>query len=275
MYVSALHVYPFKSARGLSPTAAVVEPWGLAGDRRWMLVDGEGVLVSAREAPRLFEIAPIPEPGGALRLEGPHAGPLRLVPNGEASPIPVNVHGNQLLAIPIGPDADAWFARLLGRDDVRVVWMDDPATRRPTNPAFSEPTDRVSFADGYPLLLTCTASLERLNEWIAATAGEGGEAAPPLSMRRFRPNLTVDGAEPFAEDGWKRVRVGAVEFRLVKPCERCVMTTIDPDTLAQGKEPLRTLARHRKWEGKTWFGMNIIPDNRGELRVGDVVEVLA
>ena len=286
MLVRSLHVYPIKSARGLDPQTAKVEPWGLSGDRRWMLVDEDGVLISARTEARLFLVTPKPEPGGALIVEGPHAAPLRLVPP-TGSPIPVQVHRSRFVAIPAGPVADAWFGALLGRDDVRLVWMDDPM-RRPTNPDYSEPTDRVSLADGYPLLLTTTASLEQLNDWIATDAAERGQPAQePLSMRRFRPNVVVDEADvPFAEDVWKRIRVGDVDFRVVKPCTRCVMTTIEPDTLAKGKEPLRTLARHHKWNGETWFGMNIIPDRpdrsnrsnrprRDVMHVGDPVEVLA
>jgi uncharacterized protein YcbX len=154
---------------------------------------------------------------------------------------------------------------------VRLVYLDDP-TRRPSNPARSQPGDVVSFADGYPLLLATEESLAALNDLIA----EGPRAEEgPVPMTRFRPNLLVAGAHAWAEDGWRVVRIGAASFRVVKACGRCVFTTIDPDTASKGREPLTTLARHRRWDGKTWFAVNLIPDSPGAtLHLGDQVEVV-
>ena len=137
-------------------------------------------------------------------------------------------------------------------------------TIRPVNPAYGRPGDHVSFADGYPALLASEASLADLNSRLAA----------PVPMNRFRPNLVVDGTEAFAEDGWSRIRIGEVVFRVVKPCDRCVVTTIDQKTGKAGKEPLRTLSRYRKKDGKVYFAQNLIPDAPGTLRRGDPVEVL-
>jgi len=278
MIVSALNIHPVKSTAIRPVQSAQVEPWGLAGDRRWMVVDADNVLVSARTARRLFTItADTPATANVtddLVLTHPNLPELRLTsPVGEL--VPVQVHKNDLYAVPAGGAADAWVRRAIGRDDVRLVWCDDP-TRRRLNPEFSQRRDSTGFADGYPLLLTTTKSLRRLNDWIAETAGELGEAsAEPLPMQRFRPNLVIDGLEAaFAEDRWKRIRVGDVEFRVAKPCDRCVMTTVDPQALSTGKEPIRTLARHRRRGGKTWFGMNLIPDGQGMVRVGDAVTVL-
>jgi uncharacterized protein YcbX len=167
-------------------------------------------------------------------------------------------------------DAAAFFGKVLGRP-ARLVYLDDP-TRRHPNPAFARPDDYVSFADGYPLLLTTSASLARLNDWIAEgpRADEG-----PLPMTRFRPNVVVDGAEPFAEDGWRRIRIGAAVFRAVKGSDRCVMTMTDPGDATRTKEPIATLARYRQWDGHTWFGMNLIPDTPGAtITIGDEVEIL-
>jgi MOSC domain-containing protein len=130
----------------------------------------------------------------------------------------------------------------------------------------------VSFADAYPLLAATTASLSAVNDWIAEgpLADEG-----PLPMTRFRPNLVIDGAGAWEEDGWRRVRIGSALFRAVKGCDRCAMTLTDPDTAAKGNEPIATLARHRKWDGATWFGMQLVPDNPGvTISVGDEVEIL-
>ena len=269
--VTGLYRYPVKSCRGEQRVTAPVEPWGLAGDRRWMIVDRSGEVVTAREYPRLVLVTPFLT-GGGIRLTGPDGPDLTVhAPAGDKL-IPVAVFQSRLLAAPAGAAADAWFSSAIG-EPVRLVYLDDPTRRRP-NPDYSRDGDRVSFADGYPLLLTTESSLAALNEAIAAgpRATEG-----PLPMRRFRPSVVVAGAGPWAEDGWRRLRIGEVTFRAVKGCDRCVLTTIDPDTAATGKEPIATLARTRRWDGKVWFGVNLIPDDPRpghSIRVGDPVQVL-
>lgn len=274
MRVAELNIHPVKSTAQLPVAQAVVEPWGMADDRRWMIVDSDGYVVTARERRELLQVSATPLGAGRLRLEAAHAAPIDVDARAAGSAlVPVQVWRSRLEAVHADPAADAWIRKLIDVD-VRLVWLDDP-TRRPVNPAYGTADDHVSFADGYPLLLTTTASLRRLNDWIAETALERGEIPPDaLAMRRFRPNVVIDAAEPFAEDHWRRVRVGGVAFRVVKPCDRCVMTTIDPSTLDKGKEPLRTLARHRRWDGKVWFGTNLIPDGTGVIAVGDDVTVL-
>jgi hypothetical protein len=193
------------------------------------------------------------------------------VPSGTGL-VPVNVWGYDLLASPADDAASLWLTRIVG-EPVRLVYLDDP-TRRATNPDYSQDGDRVSFADGYPLLLTSEASLDGVNEWIA----EGPRAAEgPVPMRRFRPSVVMSGAPAWAEDGWRRLRIGPVTFRVAKGCDRCVFTTIDPDTAEKGHEPLFALARHRNWDNKVWFGVNLIPDapHPGALiRTGDPIEIL-
>jgi uncharacterized protein YcbX len=269
--VTDLYRYPVKSCRGEQRVALPVEPWGLAGDRRWMIVDVYGEVVTAREYPRLVLVTPNLT-GGGIRLTRPGGPDLTVSAPGGDELIPVTVWQSRLLAAPAGAAADAWFSAVTG-EPVRLVYLDDPTRRRP-NPDYSRDGDRVSFADGYPLLLATESSLAKLNEAIAAgpRAAEG-----PLPMRRFRPSVVVAGAGPWAEDGWRRLRIGEVTFRAVKGCDRCVLTTIDPDTAATGKEPIATLARTRRWDGKVWFGMNLIPDAPrpgNSIRVGDPVEVL-
>ena len=269
--VTDLYRYPVKSCRGQRLPVAAVEPWGLAGDRRWMIVDPSGEVVTAREHPRLLLVTPFPG-DGAIRLTGSAMPDLTVpVPPGDDL-IPVTVWDSKLLAAPADGAADAWLSEVAG-EPVRLVYLDDPTRRRP-NPRYSRDGDRVSFADGYPLLLTAESSLAELNRLIAAgpLAAEG-----PLPMRRFRPSVVVAGAEPWAEDGWRLLRIGDVVFRAVKGCDRCVLTTIDPDTAAKGKEPIATLARRRRWDGKVWFGINLIPDSprsAGSIRVGDPVRIL-
>jgi len=273
LIVTDLYRYPVKSCRGQPLPDIPVEPWGLAGDRRWMVVDLGGDVVTARDFPRLLLVTPFLE-GGTIRLTGPAMPDLTvLVPDGRDL-IPVRVWDNKLPASPARAAADAWFTEVVGYP-VRLVYLDDP-TRRPVNPDYGRADDRVSFADGYPLLLTGEGSLRQLNGLIAAgpRSSEG-----PLPMRRFRPNVVVAGSAAWDEDAWRRVRIGDVVFRAVKGCDRCVITLIDPDTAAKGKEPIATLARYRRWDGKVWFGTNLIPDlppdgKLPSIHVGDPVEVL-
>ncbi|HEX8971105.1 MOSC domain-containing protein [Oryzihumus sp.] len=276
MRLSQLHIHPLKSGAILPVEQVGVEPWGLAGDRRWMVVDAEGVLLSAREERDLFTVrASTPDSADTLVLEAPGA-PRLAVGRPEAAHAPVRLHRHELLARPAGAEADEWLVRVLGRPGVRLVWCDDP-TRRSPNPAYGRPGDSVALADGYPVTLATTASLRQLNDWIAEAALERGEPAPdPLPVQRFRPNLVIDGVDrAFAEDDWKRVRIGEVELRVVKDIDRCVMTTIDPDEpQRRDKEPIRTLSRHRRRDGLTWFGRQLIPDTLGTLRVGDELTVL-
>ena len=266
--------YPVKSCRGEDLETAIVDPWGLRGDRRWMVIDRDAVVVTAREVHRMLRVRPelvgaVDAEGSGLRLEAPDA-PELFVPNPLEPTGDVQIWKSTVAAASGGAEADAWFSDVL-QQEVRLVYLDDPSRRR-TNPDFSLPGDVVSFADAYPVLLASENSLNVLNDWIAEgpRPDEG-----PLDMRRFRPNLVVRGAEPFAEDGWTRIRIGEATFRVVKGCDRCVLTTLDPDTGEKQMEPITSLARHRRWDGKTWFAANLIPDVAGAVvRVGDAVEVL-
>jgi uncharacterized protein YcbX len=287
--LSALHVYPVKGVRALSAASAAVEPWGLAGDRRWMLVDGEGRFVSQRERAVLALVEAEPLPGGGVRLTAPDVPgmpPLLAEPPRGAAlrHADVRLWRDKVPAVLDGTRADetaAWFDALFATDPAgaeggprgpfSLVYMADPAVSRPVDQEFGRPGEVVSFADGFPLLLTTTASLAALNELVAAgaLAAEG-----PLPMDRFRPNAVVDGTAPWAEDGWRRVRIGEVVFRVVKPCGRCVVTTTDQRTARRGREPLRTLGRHRAIGGKLVFGQNLVPESTGTLRVSDTLTVM-
>ncbi|MFI8461404.1 MOSC domain-containing protein [Kitasatospora sp. NPDC085464] len=280
MQLTGLHVYPVKSMYRLSPDTAVVHPWGLAGDRRWMLADPTGRFVSQREDAALGQIRPALLPDGSLTLTAPDGSRIEIHAPRVAAGDPlaeVEVWGTRFRAAEAAKEAHQWIAEHLG--DYRLVHLDDPRAR-PVDPEYGEPGDTVSMADGFPLLLTTTASLDRLNELIAA---EHPEEDAPLPMERFRPNVVVTGSAPWAEDGWRRIRIGGLTFKVVKPCGRCVITTTDQETgERRGKEPLRTLARHHRLLRKAAFGQNLIPerpvgvegDVLGALSVGDEVEVL-
>lgn len=270
MRLASIHTYPVKSCRRLDHDTAMVEPWGLAGDRRWLVVDQQGRCVTQREIATMTRIQPEARPDGGLVLRSAGAPDLA-VPEPSGTPVEVRVHGTAVTATPAGEAAGGWLTELLGQE-VRLVWLDDP-TRRAVDPDFGRPDDRVSFADAYPLLLTSTAALDALNDWLEqAGSGEG-----PLPMNRFRPNVVVAGAEPWAEDGWlgRRLRIGAVTFRVVRACDRCVVTTTDQATGERGKEPLRTLGEHRNIDQKLLFGVNLIPDPPyGEIATGDPVALV-
>ncbi len=265
MHLSAIHIFPVKGLRGVSVTSARVEPWGLAGDRRWMLVDAKGRFITQREESRLAVIAAAPE-GDGIRLSAAGRPDLILAPPATPSRIDVTVWRSTVSAALVGPVADTWLKEALGFP-CRLVHMDDPAHARSVNPEFGTAEDRVSFADGYPLLVANAASLRDL----AARS-----AMPTLGMDRFRPNIVVEGAEAWAEDGWREIRVGSALFAAVKPCSRCVVTTIDQATgyRDQRDEPLRTLLSYRRDKrGQPIFGQNLIPRGGDKIRVGDPVTV--
>ena len=270
--LTELRRYPVKSCRGQELETAVVEPWGLAGDRRWMLVDDTGETVTAREHREMLLIHPQLRADGGLEVSAPGQDSLRVPRPPEGGPLlDVTVFGRAPFgATPAGLEADAWFSKVLG-EPVRLVFSDDP-NRRQANPAYAGPGVPVHFGDAYPLLVTTEASLAALNDLIAA--GEKADEGP-LPMVRFRPNLVIGGGIPWAEDGWLRLRVGEAEFRAVKGCDRCAIPTTDEGTAVRRKEPTYTLAKHRRWDGAVWFGMNLVPLTPGAtLRVGDSVEVL-
>jgi uncharacterized protein len=271
LHLSELRRYPVKSCRGQQLATAVVEPWGLAGDRRWMLVDDTGETVTAREHPEMVLIEPRLRADGGLEASAPGHDDLVVPPPKGGRLVEVTVFGRApFRATEAGREADAWFSTVLG-EPVRLVHADDPH-RRQANPEFAGPGVPMHFGDGYPLLLATEASVARLNELIAAgpRAEEG-----PVPVVRFRPNLVVAGSEPWVEDGWRRIRVGEAELRVVKGCDRCAIPTTDELTAVRRKEPTHTLAQHRRWDGAVWFGMNLVPVTPGTtLRVGDPVEVL-
>jgi uncharacterized protein YcbX len=268
--LTGINRYPLKSGRGEALTSALVEPWGLAGDRRWMLVDDSGETVTAREHPRLLLVRPRLD-GAGLVLSGPDLDDLQ-VPVPHDAPVAVSVFGRPPFTAQLADAAaHAWFSKVCGQP-VRLVYQDDPH-RRPTNPEYTSASDCVSFADGYPLLLATEDSLAALNALIAT--GRHPEQGP-VPMRRFRPSVVVRGAPAWDEDHWRRLRIGDAVFRAVKGCDRCAITTTDPDTAELGKEPLASLAKHRRWDGSSWFAMNLVPDTPGAtIRLGDDVEILA
>jgi hypothetical protein len=168
---------------------------------------------------------------------------------------------DQCEALCVGNHADDWLGTFL-KQDCRLVYQTEDSVRR-VDPRYAKASDQVSFSDGFPFLLISENSLASLNAAMGLA----------LPMRRFRPNLVVTGCDAYAEDTWREISIGGINFRLPKPCSRCSVPTIDPETALTGKEPLTTLNRLRKWEGKVYFGQNVLHDQVGVLTVGDEVVI--
>ncbi|MBP6750006.1 MAG: MOSC domain-containing protein [Xanthomonadaceae bacterium] len=264
-HVSALWRYPMKSAAGTALATMEIEPRGPHHDRRWMAVDESGRFVTARLlAPMVRLRADVVARGVRLSMPGGEAIEID-TPAVDAERISISVWKDTVSALRAGDAADRWLSAALGQP-LRLVYM-DAQTRRAVDPTYAQPGDEVSFADGYPLLAISQAALDDLNARLA----ESGRA--PMTMLRFRPNLEIAGVAAHAEDAWRRVRIGEIEFDAVKPCTRCVFTTVDPDTGERDTdgEPLRTLKDYRRTPNGITFGMNLIPRGTGTLRVGDAV----
>ena len=260
--LASLHVYPIKSCGGLSPADWDVDDFGLRYDRRWMVVTPQGDFITQREQPRLALVRPELSDGSlVLRAPGMTELALPLV-SAARERIKVQVWGDITEGVPVSPEAAQWLGRVLG-EPVQLVWMPQDVIRQ-TDPAYAL-GHRVSFADGFGFLLIGEASLTELNRRLEK----------PLPMNRFRPNLVVSGSEPFAEDDWRELRLGALELTVVKPCARCVTTTTDQDTAERGVEPLKTLATFRRRNGQVMFGQNLVHRGTGRLAVGAPVQVVS
>jgi len=272
MRLAALHIYPVKSLRGVAVESAEVDTLGAVGDRRFLVVDPAGVFLTQRTVPRMALVgAFLDDSSLALRSDGSGEIRVRRTSDPHAPLVPVRVWQSEGLQAEYCGDAPAaWLSAVLGTPCslVRI----GPAFNRPVRAERVHPGDTVGFADGYPFLVVSEASLLDVNGRIRDA---GGGAVP---MNRFRPNLVVAGCGPFAEDGWKRIRIGRVVFRAAGPCSRCNITVTDQLTGARGVEPLRTLARYRRdpvVPTNVNFGQNLVHEVKsGVLRVGDAVEVI-
>lgn len=261
--LSTLTYFPIKACRGFDVLASNVQRMGLEYDRRMMVVTPDGGFLTQREYPRLALVTPTLK-NEAVTLSAPNVESIRFAVQSSGTPMSVDIWSSSGVdAIDQGDDAAAWLSDWLGVS-VRLVHMADGFKRR-LNPNYAiHADDHTGFADGYPILILSEESLQDLNSRL--------DSAVP--MNRFRPNLVVKGCEPFAEDTWKRIRIGDVEMAIVKPCPRCVVTTIDKETLAKNKEPLKTLSGYRNHELGAIFGMNTIPLNEGKIETGMKVEIL-
>ncbi|MDG1478170.1 MAG: MOSC domain-containing protein [Myxococcota bacterium] len=259
--LSQIHAYPLKSAGGVDCTQADIGARGIIGDRRWMVVTPDGAFLTGRTLP------------GMVRLQARVVGDdLVLTLGSERCVVSTPTLSEPRMTVTVWGDAvsalvatdGGWLAARLGVA-CRLVYMDD-TLRRPVDPDYALSDDITSFADGFPALLISEASLADLNSRLRE----------PVTMAHFRPNLVASGCAAFAEDGWQQIRIGTAEFALVKPCSRCIFTTVDPQTgaLTPDGEPLATLARYRRSAGGVMFGQNLLVTRPGHVGINDTITVL-
>ncbi len=264
--LSALYRYPLKSGKAEVLQQIGLDKLGLDGDRRWMLVDeASGRFLTQRAVAKMSQLSALWNSSGGLTLSSPGFTPLEVdLPRSEAELRGVTIWRDTLRVPDAGDAAAAWVSAFIGKP-TRLVQI-PPERARTTEAGYGRDDDQVAFADGYPLLLIGQASLDDLCQRIGR----------PMEMLRFRPNLVIEGSQAFAEDGWKRLRIGDLEFRAVKPCSRCILTTIDPQTgeRSADREPFATLEAYRKTEAGAIFGQNLVCDGVGRLEVGMPVSIL-
>lgn len=265
MTLSQIFIYPIKSLGGISLDRVVVQERGLQYDRRWMLVDEQGQFLTQRTLAgmALLQVDLLARGLQVSHRSRPELPPL-LVPFELPNPsrMRVRVWEDTCEALEAGAEAREWFSQALGLR-CRLVYMPED-TRRQVDLQYARPGDITSFSDAFPILLIGEASLADLNQRLRQ----------PVPINRFRPNLVFAGGTPFEEDGWDQFSIGAHHFRAVKPCSRCVVTTIDQQTAQKGPEPLRTLTTYRQQGNKILFGQNVLPLTAGQtLALGDTVTV--
>ncbi|KZX60326.1 hypothetical protein A3709_12100 [Halioglobus sp. HI00S01] len=259
--IQSLHIYPLKSGRGLSRQHMVLDRFGPLGDRRWMLVDDHGRFVSQRDLPIMTRLNAVPGDSDIeLSIDGYSLVVATPAPN---HPAHVSIWSDEVTARDAGDEAAQWLSEQFGRS-LRLVYMGEECQRR-VDTEYAHRGETVSFADGFPLLLVSAASLETLNSRLTQ----------PVALDRFRPNLVVAGCGAHAEDEWRRIRIGSVEFDLAKPCSRCAVPSLDQMTGEKHPEILRALASYRRGtDRQIYFGQNLVYASGGDITVGDAVEVL-
>jgi len=267
--LSALNIYPIKSAAGISLSSAALSARGLQYDRRWMVVDAQGQFLTQRKFPRMSLISV--SIGDALRVSAPGMAELVVPLMSEGAGIEVEVWGDRTQAILVSAESAAWFSTFLGKE-CQFVYMPESAQRPAEHGQFGVDS-LVSFADAFPYLLISEASLNGLNGKIKAKGSQ------PVPMNRFRPNLVVAGADaPHEEDRWQQIQIGEATFDLPKLCARCSIPNVNQKTGDRQKEPTKTLSTYRFWDRGIWFGQNAIQTGGGQdvrLSVGDEVKILS
>jgi uncharacterized protein YcbX len=266
LHLSGLYRYPLKSAAGEALGLIALDALGVQGDRRWMVVDTQtGRFLTQRLLAQMTQVQARWQGSTHLQLSAPGMSDIQVAVPSEPAPLrEVNIWRDSLQVPDAGDEAAQWLSQFLGCA-CRLVHVSQSRARQ-VDTAYAEVGDKVAFADGFPLLLIGQTSLDDLSARVGRS----------LPMLGFRPNLVVSGSAPYAEDSWKRIRIGELEFRVVKGCSRCVMTTLDPQTGERSAdcEPLTTLKTYRESEGEVYFGQNLIACGVGSLALGMLLQVL-
>ncbi len=258
-----IYIYPIKSLGGISVPQAEVQETGLQYDRRWMLTDKAGNFISQRTYSQMSLLqANITLNGLIITHKKSLFTPLNIpFELGTGRKVSVSISEDVCTALEVSVAANEWFSDAL-KMQVQLVYM--PAiTKRLVDANYAKNKEIVSFADAYPFMMIGQSSLDDLNSRLTQ----------PILMNRFRPNFVFKGAAPYCEDSMHTFRISDVTFSAVKPCSRCVLTTIDQEHATKGKEPLKTLAAYRTTENKIMFGQNLLCTDTGVVKVGDRLTV--
>ncbi|MGB3403167.1 MAG: MOSC N-terminal beta barrel domain-containing protein [Microcoleaceae cyanobacterium] len=277
MKITGIFIHPIKSCQRIVLNEAEVTPKGFIGDREWMLVDKNHKFMTQRQHPQLATIQiKMSDEQLILSVNTDMIEPFIFTPKSIGNSLEVQVWRDQTIAIDQGDEVAQWFHTALQLPDDQTCRLvkQSPDYPRPVDPQYAtQNSDYVSFADGYPFLITNTASLADLNQRLKATYPDQNLETP---MIRFRPNLIVESDQPFIEDTWKQIQIGEIKFAAVKPSGRCNVITTDQTTGERNQftEPLKILSTYRNQGGRIIFGQNLIPQNTGYIRMNDTVKVL-
>jgi len=261
--ISEIHIYPVKSLPGISLQNSLVEERGLKYDRRWMLVDSENMFITQRLLPQMVFINVTIENENLIfthkrKLLNPLSLPIKQIPTKQML---VQVWDDNCSANEYENEVNEWFSDAL-EFKCKLVYMPDNTKRKTSTKYFSK-SKNVSFADGYPYLIIGQAALDHLNDKLKF----------PVNMLQFRPNIVFTGGKEHDEDNWKEIKIGKLNFNIVKPCARCVITTIGLENGNKNKEPLATLSKYRNFQNKIMFGQNVICHSEGMIKIDDEIKV--
>lgn len=263
LQISELYIYPIKSFAGIAVKDATLTATGFKHDRRWMLVDVNNRFISQREVSQLALLQVTIEQDSLLVTHKIKRDSIAIPFKSSGIEITVSIWDDTCTGEYVGKEIDEWFTAMLGLD-CRLVYMPD-TSKRLVDQRYAPGNAITSFSDAYPFLIIGQASLDDLNSRLE-------EALP---MNRFRPNMVFTGGKPYEEDLLAHFKIGDVNFYGVKLCDRCVMTTIDQNSLAKAKEPLKTLAEYRRKNSKILFGQNLVHDGDGVIAIGDHLQIIS
>ena len=261
LVVSRLSIYPVKSCREIELSSSFVEDFGLRNDRRWMVVDEQGVMITQRKISKMCLIQPELSATGII-LNTTTLNPISVNIPTHNKKYSVRVWHDECQAFDAGDEAANWLSQILDKK-CRLVYFPDDEFRQ-VDIDYADEGDKTAFSDGFPLLLISQSSLDDLNQRLSS----------PITMNRFRPNIVVEGCEPFAEDSWKKIRIGDMIFRIVKACSRCMIPSINIYTAEREEEPTKTLSSYRMRDKKIFFGQNVISESCGQIDIGMRVEII-